>query len=304
MSLDVVRAALTGPLDTVRTPFNKDGSIDFASMRRMIDMVLDSGCGTTMLTAGNSHFNCMTEQEIAEMARVATEHTAGRAMVVAADWSFPTSRAVEFAKYCRQIGVDLLMARPPNWDVTSNTPESLAAHYGAIAEHLPVMLVTNVLAGLSTERALETIEVIRDRVPNVVAVKDDLQGTFAQRLCLLVHDKWAVFSGGGFCAHLNMYPFGCDGFMSPYLSFRPQVALDYWTAIKSGDMAGAVSVYERIEAPLEKGMRSFPGGRNAALHGLFELFGVAGRWRRPPYHSLTDDQMQQLRTLAQQLELL
>ncbi len=303
MTRDEIRAALKGPLDTIRTPFKRDGSIDQASVGRMIDLMLDAGCRATILTAGNSHFQCMTTEEIAQLARVAVEHTAGRAMVVAADWNYPTGRAVEFARYCAQIGADVLMVRPPDWDGPAMPTESLVAHFAAIAEHIPVMLVTNIFARFGTDRALESIEVIRDKVPNVVAVKDDLMGTFSQRLCVLVREKWAVFAGGGLAAHLAMHPFGCDGFMTWFLSFRPKIALDYWAAIQAGDMAAAVAVYENIELPLEKHIQTYPGGRNAAMHGLFELCGVAERWRRPPYHSLTDEQMARLREVAEELGL-
>jgi hypothetical protein len=30
-------------------------------------------------------------------------------------------------------------------------------------------------------------------------------------------------------------------------------------------------------------------------HGAQEIFGIAGRWRRGPYHSLSDAEMEQLR---------
>ena len=47
-------------------------------------------------------------------------------------------------------------------------------------------------------------------------------------------------------------------------------------------MAKALRIYREIEVPLEQHMRGLPGGRDAALHGLFELRGIAGRWRRSP----------------------
>ncbi|MFH1924530.1 MAG: hypothetical protein ABIP48_32155 [Planctomycetota bacterium] len=36
------------------------------------------------------------------------------------------------------------------------------------------------------------------------------------------------------------------------------------------------------------------GSFDAAVHGIFELAGFAKRYRRPPYHSLTDKQMEDL----------
>jgi hypothetical protein len=36
-------------------------------------------------------------------------------------------------------------------------------------------------------------------------------------------------------------------------------------------------------------------------HGSRELFGITGRWRRPPYHTLTDAEMDRLRAWFQAL---
>ena len=304
MTPEGIYTAFTGPLDTIRTPFLQDGSIDYDGVRKTIDGLLAARCGSVILTAGNSHFHCMAEEEITELARVAAEHTAGRAPVVAADYCFDTQRAVAFARTCTGMGVDILMIRPPDWDGTSTTTESLIAHYGAVAAHIPVMLVTNLFAGRGDQPALDTIEAIRESVPNVVAVKDDLGGTFAQRLCLLVRDHWAVFSGGGFLAHLNTLPFGVHGFMTPFMSYQPRIAQAYWTAIQADDLAKATSIYKTIEVPLEAHLRSYPGGRDAALHGLFELSGMTERWRRAPYHSLTDEAMMRLRQFVEGLDIL
>jgi len=30
------------------------------------------------------------------------------------------------------------------------------------------------------------------------------------------------------------------------------------------------------------------------IHGCYELVGIASRWRRPPYHSMTDQEMERL----------
>ncbi len=298
-TFQAVQSALTGPFDTIRTPFLQDGSIDEQGVRKMIDLMLSAGAQVTMLTVGNSHFHCMTVREIERLTELAVEHTANRAMVVAADYQFATDKAVEFARYCASTGVDVLMLRPPEWDGTSLTVESLVEHFAAVGRHIPVMMVTNIFMGRA-ELGLEAIAAIRDRVDSVVAVKEDLGGVFAQNVCALVHGRWAVVAGGGWRSHLNMLPFGCDGFMCKFMSFSPAVTGRYWEAVKSGDMSKAVALNRQIDMALETFMAGFPGGRDAAIHGLFEIFGIAQRWRRKPYHSLTDQQMQKLRGYVRQ----
>lgn len=303
MTVSEVRKSLTGPIASIRTPFNRDGTIDFGGMRRLMDLAIEAGCGTSLLTAGDSHLQCLSDEEVSELLRQVVEHSAGRTMVVAADWQFATPQAVRFARYCRDVGADMLMHRPPDW-ARSCTAESLAEHFARVAENIPVMMVTNLFAARDASFGLAVVRMIRDRVDNVMAVKDDLRGDFAIQLCLLVHDSWAVFSGGSQRNHLSLWPFGCDGFMDRFMSFRPEVSLRYWKALCEGDLPSARALIRDVEIPLENDMNAFPGGRDAAIHGLFEIYGIAGRWRRPPYRSLTDEELGQLKGRVREMGLL
>ena len=47
-----MRARLTGPIPSLKTPFLKDGAIDFDGLRRLIDHNLAAGARASMLTAG------------------------------------------------------------------------------------------------------------------------------------------------------------------------------------------------------------------------------------------------------------
>ena len=36
------------------------------------------------------------------------------------------------------------------------------------------------------------------------------------------------------------------------------------------------------------------GGFDAGFHGVLEICGIAKRWRRPPYYSLSDEEIERL----------
>ena len=210
---------------------------------------------------------------------------------------------MEFARYCADLGADILMARPADW-AASTTLESLVEHYAAVAELIPLMFVNNIFGGRSEKFSLDTTKALLARVPRMIAMKEDVTGDVGRKTCLLVHERWAVFSGGGLRNHLDMHPYGCDGFMDRHMNFAPKVSHRYWKAIQRDDLAAARKVIREIEIPLENFMAAFPGGRDAAVHGLIELAGVAGRWRRKPYHSLTDQEMGRLKAFVKQMGLL
>ena len=69
LSKDEIRQCLTGPIPSVKTPFNKDGSIDYEGLGNQIEFLLGAKCRIILLTDGDSHLECMSRQEIAEVTR-------------------------------------------------------------------------------------------------------------------------------------------------------------------------------------------------------------------------------------------
>jgi 4-hydroxy-tetrahydrodipicolinate synthase len=288
-----IREALTGPITSIRTPFNRDGKVDHDGLRNTIDFNIAAGSKTMLLTAGDSHLITLSDQEIADISRIVVDHTAGQALVVTADRYYNTNQAIAFAEFAAAIGSDVHMVLPPDWGA-SCTPETLRDHYARIADIISVMVVTNVFMPRGEDFGLQTLELVYDTVENVVAIKDDMLGAFARKMTLLVRDRWAVFSGGQKQNHLDLHPYGCHGFMSTFLSFKPDITHRYWSAIQSNDLSAASDIIYGFDHPFFDLLKASPGGFDAALHGVFELFGIYSRWRPAPYYNLSDSEMDAL----------
>lgn len=297
-----IRRALTGPVSSIGTPFRKDGEVDYRGLRRIIDACIAGGSKTMLLTVGDSHYICLSDDEIAEVTKVTCQHTAGRAMVVAADRYYSTKRAVDFAKFARQQGADVVMCLPPDWG-GSGTEETLAAHYIEVARHAPVMIVTGLFISRGAEFGLKTIKLALDGSKNIVAIKDDFGGEFVRRLCLLAHERCALFAGGQKQNHLDMWLYGCDGYMSTFIGWAPSVTRAYWSAIEKKDIPAARRIIAEIDIPFFKYIIGLPGGFDAGIHGIQELYGLAGRWRRKPYYSLSDAELESLKTFLATLPI-
>ena len=298
-----VRTALTGPIPTIRTPYLKNGAIDYKSLRTMTEFVIQAGAKAVVLTAGDSHLIAMSDQEIADVTKATVKNVKGRALIVAADRGYDTKQAVAFAKYCAEIGVDVVMVLPPDW-AASGTPESLAEHYAAVGRHIPMMIVTGVFIPRGSSFALKTIELALARTKNLVAIKDDMCGEFARKLGLLAHERCALWAGGLKQNHLNMAPYGCVGYLSTFLTFKPDIAWRYWKAWTAGDVTGAAGVIRDYEMPLIDYISGLTGGFDAGVHGVLELHGLAQRWRPKPYHNLTDKDLACLKDFLQCKRLL
>ncbi|HOE95243.1 MAG TPA: dihydrodipicolinate synthase family protein [Candidatus Sumerlaeota bacterium] len=294
LTLDEARHHLTGPIASVHTPFLRDGELDEASLAAQIGRYLEAGSRTILMTVGNSHYFCLSDDEIARVTRIVCREAAGRAMVVAADRMHATRRAVEFARFAREEGADLVMCMPPDWN-NSCTPATLAEHYATVAAEWPVMIVTNLMGPRGDAFGMEALRLSLDLSARIVAIKDDVCGLFAQKMTVHFRERAAIFAGGLKLNHLNIAPYGADGYMSTFIGFCPEITRRYWSCIEAGDMAGAWRITETYETPLFELMSSFPGDWNAGWHGCLELFGIGKRWRRPPYYSLNDEEMERLK---------
>jgi 4-hydroxy-tetrahydrodipicolinate synthase len=296
-----LRGLLTGPVMSVHTPFTRDGAIDYGSLRGLVERGIEAGSTTMLLTYGDSLFSLLTDDEVAAVTRVVAEQTAGRAVVVAADRIWWTGKTVEFARYAREVGADVLMVLPPDW-AGSCTADSFVAHYAAVAVEIPVMVVTNAFSR-SQAMGLEVLRRLRDDVPGVIAIKDDLVGVFARKMAILLRGHWSIISGGQKQNHFDLIHYGCDGYLSTFVTFAPHVTQTYWQAVQTEDWVEAARIIREYDMPYFDYVLDVIGGFDAALHGTFEHFGLSQRWRRPPYHSLTDEQMEQLSQLFLDLKL-
>jgi len=165
-------------------------------------------------------------------------------------------------------------------------------------------MVTNYLNARGAAFGLELIGRLLREAPHVFALKDDVCGEFIRKASLLAHGRWAMAAGGQKQNHMNMVPYGADGYLSTFITFKPEIAWRYWRAIEVGDLTAAAAVIRDYDMPFFEHIIKVEGSFDAAMHGVYELFGLAQRWRRPPYHSLADEQMERLAEFLKSKKLL
>jgi 4-hydroxy-tetrahydrodipicolinate synthase len=285
-----VRSALTGPMTSIHPLFTRDGALDPGAVAGEIERALAAGSGTMLLTYGDSLHSILADREVGELLRIVVRATAGRAMVVAADRQWPTVIEVEFAREARAAGADLLMVLPPNWGGSATT-ESLVTHYRTVAREIPAMIVTAAFTGIPSI-GLDVLRVLVESEPRVVALKDDITGDFAKRVATLCHPAWAIISGGQKQNHLDLLPYGCDGYMSTFIHFNPAVADRYWALVTAGDLTGATALIDRYDRPYFDHILAMPGGFDGGFHATLQAAGLADRWRRAPYYDLSDEEFE------------
>ena len=291
----------TGPLASINTPFGSDGAIDYDGLRRFVDAAIAGGARTVLFTPGDSLYAVLSEQEIADLTRATREHVGSRAMFLAAAGPWWQDQAVAFARHAAEIGADGVLASPPYRGVTVR---DCADYFLAVSRELPTVILSATLAPLGLGGALEAVRLLLAEGDRIVGFKEDYGPEFARPACLLSQGTWSNFAGGQKQTHMDMHPYGCDGFMSVLVVFKPEITRAYWNAIERGDLAAATSVIRDYDMPMFDLMGASPAGSDAAQHAMMELAGISGRWRRAPLSDYTDEELERLRAGLQELSLL
>jgi 4-hydroxy-tetrahydrodipicolinate synthase len=177
------------------TPFQRDGSLDEAALRKFVTWQIENGidflvpCGTTGETPTLSH------DEWQKVIEITVQVSAGRVPIVAGATSNNTAEAVARAKEVAAIqGVDAILTASPYYN--KPTQEGQYQHFKAIADAVDKPLILYNVPG-RTGANIEPATLGRlAALPNIAGVKE-ASGNIGQIAEIFNHvpDTFLVFSG-------------------------------------------------------------------------------------------------------------
>lgn len=238
---------LTGVGTALVTPFHKDGSIDDACFRSLVERQIKNGvkllvpCGTT------GEAVTMTEEEQFHVIRMTVEiaHKHG-ARVLAGTGTNNTSAAINLTRKAREAGADAALIVAPYYN--KPTQAGIFAHYSEIARSVkgfPVVLY-NVPSRTSSNVAAETALALAAAHENIVASKE-ASGNFSQIMELLAGrpKNFKVLSGDDSTA-LPFIALGGDGLISVCSNELPKETVKMIDHALNGSFHFARKVHYKI----------------------------------------------------------
>jgi 4-hydroxy-tetrahydrodipicolinate synthase len=197
------------------TPFRKDGSIDDACLRSLVERQVKNGvkllvpCGTT----GESV--TMDETERLLVIRLAVEAARPfKARVIAGTGTNNTAATIDFTRKAREAGADAALVVSPYYN--KPTQEGLFAHFSEIARSVkgfPIMLY-NVPSRTASNISAETTLRLAEKHENIIATKE-ASGNYSQIMQIIKErpKNFRLFSGDDASA-LAIIALGGDGLVS------------------------------------------------------------------------------------------
>jgi len=176
------------------TPFRRDGSLDEAALRRLVQFQLREGidflvpCGTTGENPTLEH------DEYLRVIQITLEEAKGKVPVIAGVGGNNTKKVIENTRDVRALGVQGVLAVAPYYN--KPTQEGLYQHFKAIAESTDLPVVLYNVPG-RTASNIEPATVARlSKIPNIAAIKE-ASGSIVQQMEVLnsVEPGFAVLSG-------------------------------------------------------------------------------------------------------------
>ena len=153
------------------TPFKADGSVDYQSLKRLVEFQIDNGADFLCILATTGEAPCLTQEEKDKITELVLDVNKGRVKILKYCGGNNTAAVVEEIKNTNWKGIDGILSICPYYNKPSQ--EGLYQHFKAIAQVSPLPIVLyNVPGRTGVNMKPETTCRIARDFPNVVAVKE------------------------------------------------------------------------------------------------------------------------------------
>ncbi|WP_220033868.1 dihydrodipicolinate synthase family protein [Arthrobacter psychrolactophilus] len=264
-----MNSRLTGVIPPVLTPLNIDGSVDVASLKALLDFLLEGGVSGLFVLGSSSEVAYLTDAQRALVLEVTVNHVSGRVPVLAGVIDMTTPRVIEHAKVAKELGADGLVATAPFYTRVSDV--EIERHFRGIraAVDLPLYaydIPVCVHSKLSAEMLIRLgSEGVLAGIKDSSGDEGSLRGVIIARRNSPALENFSILTGSELTVDsaLNM---GADGVVP---------------GLGNVDPSGYVRLFDFVESQRFEEARQ----EQERLHRLFKLVGAGNPERMGPNSS-------------------
>jgi 4-hydroxy-tetrahydrodipicolinate synthase len=241
---------ITGSIPAMVTPMLEDGSVDYPTLRKLIDWHIAEGTDCIGVVGTTGESPTVNVEEHREIIRVSVEQAKGRVPIMAGCGANSTAEAIELAKFAKSVGADCQLQVVPYYN--KPTQEGLYQHFKAIAESVPDLpvILYNVPGRSVADMQHETVLRLA-QVPGIVGIKEATGNI--ERAQWLIRDlpkEFAVYSGDDPSAVALMLC-GGKGNVSVTANVAPRLMHELCVAAMAGNVQKAMEIQFKL-MPMHK----------------------------------------------------
>ena len=243
---------ITGSIVALATPMHEDGSVDYPTLRKLVDWHIAEGTDCIGVVGTTGESPTVNVQEHCEIIRVSVEQAAKRVPIMAGCGANSTAEAIELAKFAKQVGADCQLQVVPYYNKPTQQGQYL--HFKAIAEavgDLPTILYN--VPGRSVADMQHATVLRLAQIPGIVGIKEATGNIErAQWLIKEVPEGFAVYSGDDPTA-VALILCGGQGNISVTANVAPRLMHELCTAALAGDVKRAMALQFQL-MPVHKNL--------------------------------------------------
>ncbi|HBG71175.1 MAG: 4-hydroxy-tetrahydrodipicolinate synthase [Bacteroidetes bacterium GWF2_43_63] len=280
------------------TPFDEQGAIDFKSMIRLVDHVVDGGVDYIVLFGTTGESPTVSLQEKQEALQLVSKHLNGKVPIVIGFGSNNTTKLIEEMNLFDFTGASALLSVMPYYNKPNQ--DGMYMHYKMIAEHAPIPVVLYNVPGRTVVNMEPetTLRIARD-CPNVMAIKEATDNM--DQVMDLLYEKPASLEvvAGDDALALPIISMGACGVISVIANAYPKEFSKMVHATMNGNMEEARK-YHYLILPIMHTLLKMgnPSGIKAVLH----IKGLIQHVFRLPVHPVNEAKFAEISKVVEQTE--
>ena len=227
------------------TPMFADGSVDFDSLSKLIEMHIQSGTAAIVSMGTTGESATLDMDEHCEVMRRTVELAAGRIAVIGGTGSNSTTEAIQLTRCAQQGGVDACLLVAPYYN--KPTQQGLYLHHKSIAESVDIpQILYNVPGRTVCDILPETVARLAE-IPNIIGIKE-ATGSIERMHEILssVADDFDLYSGDDETGTEFMLQ-GGHGVISVTNNVAPKAMAAICEAALAGDRDKAMELNRPLE---------------------------------------------------------
>jgi 4-hydroxy-tetrahydrodipicolinate synthase len=274
------------------TPFEKDGSIAFEALQKLVKHTIDGGVDFLVALGTTSEAPAMNEKEKEQVVNTILEASSGRCPVMLGVGGNNTQAILDQLDKGISKDISGILSVIPYY----NKPQQngLIAHFTAIADKSPVpVILYNVPGRTGTNMTAKTcIELANHQ--NIIGVKE-ASGDLQQIMTIIQNkpDDFAVLSGDD-ALTFPLIALGAAGVISVAANAFSKEFSEMVRTARNGQMAEAAKLHYQM---LDRMNLLFAEGNPAGVKALLEIMGVCDSTTRLPIVEASNQLKTNLKTV-------
>ncbi|MDD4573969.1 MAG: dihydrodipicolinate synthase family protein [Sphaerochaeta sp.] len=238
---------IKGIIPPIVTPITEDEKVDEASLRKVVDFVIEGGCSGILAFGSNGEFYMMEEAEMEEALGIMVDQCAGRVPIYMGVGAIRTSKCVRLARMGVRLGARSVSILQPMF--LKPTEEELKQHFRTIAaavSEVPVLLYNNPgRCGYAMSQDL--VQELAHSIPNLVGMKDS-SGDLTQTMEFVRRNadiSFKVLSGKDTLIYSGL-GVGAVGAVCSTANYLPRLVCSIYERYVAGDIKGSLEAQLRL----------------------------------------------------------